>query len=71
MIDLTNRQQSIDQEFALVPVTETGEPVAGVTLEHESVHISLAITRIENIRRLVVIPIVTGKKRWNKRVTIG
>ncbi len=62
MIDLTNRQQGIDQEFALIPVDETGDPVDGVTLEHTSAHLTLEINRIENIRRLVVIPNVTGQE---------
>jgi YbbR domain-containing protein len=60
-IDLNSRQQSIDQEFTLIPVDEAGDPVTGIALEHENVQITLAITRIENIRRLVVIPNVTGQ----------
>jgi YbbR domain-containing protein len=62
LIELTNRQQSIDQEFNLIPVDENDDPVTGVVLEHESVHITLPITRIENIRRLVVIPQVNGQE---------
>jgi YbbR domain-containing protein len=66
-IDLTNRQQSIDESFSLVPVNEDGDPVTGIVLEHDSVHITLQITRIENIRRLVVIPQVTGQEQLEEQ----
>jgi YbbR domain-containing protein len=62
-IDLTNRQQSIDQDFTLIPVDDEGEPISDLTLEHESVRITIEITRIENIRRLVVIPQVLGQEQ--------
>lgn len=61
-IDLTNRQQSIDQDFALAPVDEAGEQVSDLQVENESVHIAVQITRIENIRSLVVIPSVEGQE---------
>jgi len=61
-VDLTNRQQSIDQDLVLVPVDEAGEQVADLQLEHETVHVVIQITRIENIRRLVVIPNVEGQE---------
>ena len=63
LIDLTNRQQGIDQIFSLIPTDESGNPVPGIVLEHESIHITLEITRIENIRRLVVIPQVSGQEQ--------
>ena len=66
-IDLNNRQQTIDQIFALVAVDENGVPVPGLKLEHESVHIALEITRIENIRRLVVIPQVSGQEKLEEQ----
>jgi YbbR domain-containing protein len=66
-IDLTNRQQSITQDFTLTPVDDTGEPLTGVTLEHETVRIALEITRIENIRRLVVIPQVLGEEQLEEQ----
>jgi YbbR domain-containing protein len=62
-IDLTNRQQSINQVFSIVPVDENGDPVDDLQLEHETVRISIEITRIENIRRLVVIPQITGSEQ--------
>jgi YbbR domain-containing protein len=63
LIDLTNRQQGIDQIFSLIPTDESGNPVPGIVLEHESIHITLEINRIENIRRLVVIPQVSGQEK--------
>ena len=63
VLDLTNRQQGIDQVFTLVPIDENGDPVEGITLEHDSVYVTLDINRIENIRRLVVIPQVIGQEQ--------
>jgi YbbR domain-containing protein len=60
-IDLNNRQRSIDQQFSLVPVDAQGEPVAGLDLEQSNVRVQLEITKRENIRRLVVVPIVEGR----------
>lgn len=60
-VDLTNRQQSIDQDLVLIPVDADGEQVPELQLEHENVHITIQITRIENIRRLVVIPNIEGQ----------
>jgi YbbR domain-containing protein len=67
LIDLTNRQQGIDQTFSLIPTDESGEPVAGIVLEHESIHVTLEITRFENIRRLVVIPQVSGQEQLEEK----
>jgi YbbR domain-containing protein len=66
-IDLTNRQQSINQDFSIVPVDEDGETVDDLQLEHETVRISIEITRIENIRRLVVIPQVAGSEQLEQQ----
>ncbi len=60
-IDLNNRQRSIDQQFSLTPVDLQGQPVEGVELEQSSVRVQLEITKRENIRRLVVVPIVEGR----------
>ncbi|MDF1499393.1 MAG: CdaR family protein [Anaerolineales bacterium] len=62
-IDLNNRQRSIDQQFPLTPVDAQGNPVEGVELEQESVSVQLQITKRENIRRLVVVPIVEGREQ--------
>jgi YbbR domain-containing protein len=67
VVDLSNRQQAIDQEFELIPVDESDSLVPGVTLEEGSVRITLDITRIENIRRLVVIPNVTGQEQLDEQ----
>ncbi len=61
VIDLTNRQQSIDQEFVLTPVDTEGDPVSGLQIEQETVWVTVQINRIENIRRLVVIPQVDSQ----------
>lgn len=62
-IDLNNRQRSIDQEFPLTPVDGQGNPVQGVELEQDSVRVQLQITKRENIRRLVVVPLVEGREQ--------
>lgn len=67
VIDLTNRQQSIDQAYVLTPVDADGDPVSGLQLEQETVQVTVQINRIENIRRLVVIPQVQGQEQLEQQ----
>lgn len=60
-IDLNNRQRSIDQQFPLTPVDAQGDAVTGVELNQDTVRVQLQITKRENFRRLVVVPIVQGR----------
>jgi YbbR domain-containing protein len=60
-IDLNNRQRSIDQQFPLTPVDAQGDAVTGVELDQDTVRVQLQITKRENFRRLVVVPIVQGR----------
>ena len=74
-LDLTNRQRPIDQQLPIIPVDFEGQPVDGVTLSAESVRVSLQITKRENIRRLVVVPIIEGREEleaegWYRLVRI-
>jgi len=74
-LDLTNRQRPIDQELQIIPVDFEGQPVEGLTLSAESVRVSLQITKRENIRRLVVVPIIEGREEleaegWYRLVRI-
>jgi YbbR domain-containing protein len=62
-IDLNNRQRSIDQDFPLTPVDAQGNQVEDVKLEQNSVRVQLQITKRENIRRLVVVPLVEGREQ--------
>ena len=62
-IDLNNRQRSIDQQFPLIPVNAEGNPVEGVELAQDTIRVQLQITKRENIRRLVVVPIVEGREQ--------
>jgi YbbR domain-containing protein len=61
-IDLNNRQRSIDQQFPLTPVDAQGDAVEGVELDQDTVRVQLQITKRENFRRLVVVPIVQGRE---------
>ncbi|MGD8553616.1 MAG: CdaR family protein [Anaerolineales bacterium] len=61
-IDLNNRQRSIDQQFPLFPVNAEGDPVEGVEMQQDTIRVQLQITKRENIRRLVVVPIVEGRE---------
>lgn len=62
-IDLNNRQRSIDQRFPLTPVNAQGDAVEGAELSQDTVRVQLQITKRENIRRLVVVPIVEGREQ--------
>jgi YbbR domain-containing protein len=62
-IDLNNRQRSIDQRFPLTPVNAQGDAVEGVELSQDTARVQLQITKRENIRRLVVVPIVEGREQ--------
>jgi YbbR domain-containing protein len=62
IIDLTDRQSSIDQEFPISFIDTLGNVVSGVDSEDKHVHVTLEITKIENIRRLLVIPVLEGQE---------
>ena len=61
IIDLTDRQSSIDQEFPINFIDTDGNVVSGIESADKHVHITLQITKIENIRRLLVIPVLEGQ----------
>ncbi|MGB2896567.1 MAG: CdaR family protein [Anaerolineales bacterium] len=61
VVDLTDRQRSIDQAFPINFLDAAGNIVTGVNSEDEQVQVSLQITKIENIRRLLVIPVLEGQ----------
>ncbi len=60
-VDLTDRQRSIDQAYPINFIDSDGNVVADVKSEVLQVHISVQITKIENIRRLLVIPVLIGQ----------
>ncbi|MGD2058047.1 MAG: CdaR family protein [Anaerolineales bacterium] len=62
-IDLNNRQRSVDQQFPMTPVNAQGDAVEGVELSQDTLRVQLQITKRENIRRLVVVPIVEGREQ--------
>ena len=61
VIDLTDRQRSIDQVFPINFIDTDGNVVTDVSSDDEQVYISMQITKIENIRRLLVIPVLEGQ----------
>ncbi|MCK4741508.1 MAG: hypothetical protein KAS80_04415, partial [Anaerolineales bacterium] len=61
VVDLTDRQRSIDQAFPINFIDTDGNVVTDVNSEDKQVHISMQITKIENIRRLLVIPVLIGQ----------
>jgi len=61
VVDLTDRQRSIDQAFPINFIDTNGNIVSDVNSDNEQVNISMQITKIENIRRLLVIPVLEGR----------
>ncbi len=61
VVDLTDRQRSIDQVYTINFVDSEGNVVTDVNSVDEQVHVSIEITKIENIRRLLVIPVIEGQ----------
>ncbi len=61
VVDLTDRQRSIDQAFPINFFDADGNIVTGVNSEDKQVQVSLQVTKIENIRRLLVIPVLGGQ----------
>ena len=61
VIDLTDRQSSIDQVYTINFIDSEGNVVTDVNSTEEQVHVSIEITKIENIRRLLVIPVIEGQ----------
>ncbi|MCJ7568794.1 MAG: CdaR family protein [Anaerolineales bacterium] len=61
VVDLTDRQRSIDQAFPINFIDTDGNVVIDVNSDDKQVHVSMEITKIENIRRLLVIPVLEGQ----------
>ena len=61
VVDLTDRQRSIDQAYPINFIDTDGNFVTEVNSDDKQVQVSLQITKIENIRRLLVIPVLVGQ----------
>jgi len=62
VVNLTDRQRSIDQAFPISFVDANGNVINGVNSDDKQVQVSLEVTKIENIRRLLVIPVLEGQE---------
>ena len=67
VVDLTDRQRSIDQAFPINFIDTDGNVVIDVNSDDKQVHVSMEITKIENIRRLLVIPVLEGQDELETR----
>ena len=67
VVDLTDRQRSIDQAFPINFIDTDGNVVIDVNSDDNQVHVSMEITKIENIRRLLVIPVLEGQDELETR----
>jgi len=61
VVELTDRQSSIDQAYPINFIDNEGNVVTDVNSVDEQVQVSIQITKIENIRRLLVIPVIEGQ----------
>jgi YbbR domain-containing protein len=60
-LDVTNSRQNIDVTLPISAVTENGVEVTGITVQPNSVHISLPIAQQGGYRDLAVKVMITGK----------
>ncbi len=61
VVDLTDRQSSIDQAYSINYIDNEGNVITNVHSDDEQVQVNIQITKIENIRRLLVIPVIEGQ----------
>ena len=61
IVDLNNRQRTVDAAFDLILVDVAGDPVEGLQIDQATVRVVIAITKLENLATKLVIPIVVGQ----------
>jgi YbbR domain-containing protein len=61
IVDLNNRQRTVDAAFDLTLVDVGGDPVEGLQIDQATVRVVIAITKLENLATKLVIPIVIGQ----------
>jgi YbbR domain-containing protein len=61
IVDLNNRQRTVDASFDLTLVDVEGDPVEGLQIDQATVRVVIAITKLENLATKLVIPIVVGQ----------
>ncbi len=60
-VDLNNRQRTVDANFDLTLVDAQGDAVNGLRVDQETIHVVIAVTKLENLATKLVIPIVVGQ----------
>ncbi len=60
-VDLNNRQRTVDADFDLTLVDAQGDAVNGLRVDQETIHVVIAVTKLENLATKLVIPIVVGQ----------
>lgn len=55
-LDLSNQRSTLETDMRLIPVDANGAPVADVTLEPQSVDVTVEIVRREDVREVFITP---------------
>lgn len=61
VVDLSGRQRAVDADFTLRLVDAQDNPVNGLQTDTETIHVTIPVTKLENLASKLVIPVVTGQ----------
>lgn len=62
-INVTNHRQDLEEEIRITPLNQDKEPIEGVTLEVDTVNVSVSIEELERYRLIAVVPVIEGKEQ--------
>jgi YbbR domain-containing protein len=61
VIDLNGRQRPVDADFTLRLVDAQDEAVGGLQTDTDTIHVTIGVTKLENLATKLVIPVVIGQ----------
>jgi YbbR domain-containing protein len=61
VVDLNGRQRPIDSDFTLRLVDSQDDPVTGLQADTDTIHVTIPVTKLENLASKLVIPVVVGQ----------
>jgi YbbR domain-containing protein len=61
IVDLNGRQRPIDADFTLRLVDAQDDPVTGLQIDTDTIHVTIGVTKLENLASKLVIPVVVGQ----------
>ncbi|MEJ2010664.1 MAG: CdaR family protein [Anaerolineales bacterium] len=61
VIDLNGRQRPVDADFTLRLVDAQDDAVSGLQTDTDTIHVTIGVTKLENLATKLVIPVVVGQ----------